>query len=102
MNKAKFWVDWLLEAGEANVCHRYGFEMKLSDQEYEELYQVWFDNDSHLNSWESNWDGHDELFDKINIAAHHSLNDLLKENEPEFVDPVDAFWEISEETEDAF
>ena len=25
MKKAKFWVDWLLEAGEENVCHRYGF-----------------------------------------------------------------------------
>ena len=33
--KAKFWVDWLLEAGEANVCHRYWFEIELEDGFYE-------------------------------------------------------------------
>ena len=37
MKKAKFWVDWLLEAGEANVCHRYWFEIELED----ELFNLW-------------------------------------------------------------
>ena len=102
MKKAKFWVDWLLEAGDANVCHRYWFEIELEDEFYEELYQVWFDNGSHLNSWESKWDGHDELFERINAPAINALNDLVKKNEPDVADPIDVYWEISKETEDAF
>ena len=102
MKKAKFWVDWLLEAGDANVCHRYWFEIELSNDDYEELYQVWFDNDCQLSSWGSEWKGHDELFERINVPAYHALNDLLKKNEPDFADPLDVFWEISEETADAF
>ena len=35
MKKARFWVDWLLEAGDANACHRYEFGVELSDEEYE-------------------------------------------------------------------
>ena len=100
--KAKFWVDWLLEAGEANVCHRYWFEIELEDGFYEELYQVWFDNESHLNNWESKWDGHEELFEKIHIQAINALNYLVKQNEPDFANPIDLYWEISKETEDAF
>ena len=101
MKKAKFWVDRLLEAGEESVCQRFWFEMGLSDQEYEELYQVWFDNGCRLNSWESEWKGHHDLFEKINVTAYHSLNDMLKKNEPDFADPIDVYWEISKETEDA-
>ena len=102
MKKAKFWVDWLLEAGDANVCQRYWFEIELEYEFYEELYQVWFDNGSHLNSWESKWDGHAELFERINAPAINALNDLVKKNEPDFADPIDVYWEISKETEDAF
>lgn len=102
MKKEKFWVDFALEAGEANVCHRYWCEIEFSDKDYEELYQVWFDNGSHLNSWESKWDGHHDLYDMINIAAYYALNDILKKNEPEFADPVNVYWEISKETEDDF
>ena len=36
MKKVKLWVDWLLEAGDANVCHRYWFEIELEDEFYEE------------------------------------------------------------------
>ena len=102
MKKAKFWVDMALTAGDDGVCHRYWFEIELSDQDYEELYQVWFDNRSSLNNWESNWDGHDGLFENIDSVAYHALNNLLKENEPELADPVDMYWEISKETEDEF
>ena len=102
MKKVKFWVDWLLEAGDANVCHRYWFEIELEDASYEELYQVWFDNGSHLNSWDSKWDGHDELFERINTPAINALNDLVKKNEPDFADPINVYWEISKETEDVF
>ena len=102
MKKAKFWVDWLLEAGEENVCHRYGFGVELSDEEYEELYQVWFGNNSQLNSWESDWKGHEAIFDELNDAAYNALNCMLKENEPEFYNPVEIFWEISEETAKSF
>ncbi len=102
MKKAKFWVDWLLEAGEENVCHRYGFGVELSDEEFEELYQVWFGNNSQLNSWESDWKGYDALFDRLNNTAYHTLNSMLKENEPEHYDPVNVYWEISKETADTF
>jgi len=102
MKKAKFWVALGLEVGEENVTDRYWFEIELSDQEYEELYQVWFDNNCNLTSWESDWDGHDKLFEKIDNIAYYALNDLLKKHEPEFVDPVEFFWEISKETEDEF
>ena len=93
MKKAKFWVDWLLEAGDANVCHRYWFEIELEDEFYEEL---------HLNSWESKWDGHDELFERINAPAINALNDLVNKNEPDFAGPIDVYWEISKETENEF
>lgn len=102
MKKAKFWVDWLLEAGEDSICHRYWFEMEIPDAEYEELYQVWYDNNCQLNSWGSDWKGHDELFEIINACAYHILNDELKKHEPEFADPLDVYWEISKETVDAF
>ena len=102
MKKAKFWVDYCLEAGDANVCHRYWFEIELTDEEFEELYQVWYDNGSHLQSWSSNWQGHDDLFEKLNGTAIHALNDLLKKHAPEFVNPVDVYWEIAKETEEAF
>ena len=75
--------------------------MKLTDEEYEELYQVWFDNTSELNSWDSDWKDHDALFDKINDAANYALHNLMEENEPELGGPADVLWEISQETEDA-
>ena len=102
MKNAKFWVDFALEAGDANVCHRYWLEIELEDEAYEELYQVWFDNGSRLNSWDSKWTRHDELFDRINVTAYKVLNKLLKENEPEYSNPLDVYWEISKETEDEF
>ena len=102
MKRAKFWVDHCFEAGDAGVCHRYWFYVELTDDEFEELYQVWFSNNSELNSWDTNWQGHDELFEKLNVTAYHALNDMLKKNEPDFADPLDAYWEISEETEDNF
>ena len=107
MNKAKFWVDWLFEAGSfdggcgGNLCHRYSFDVELTDEEFEELYQVWHSNNG-LNNWDTNWQDHDALFEKLNIIAYRALNDLLKQHEPDHADPLDAYWEISEETEDAF
>lgn len=102
MNKAKFWVDHCFEAEDAGVCHRYWFVVELTDEEFEELYQVWFDNNSELNSWDSDLEGHDALFDKINLAANYTLHNLMKKHEPELGGPADILWEISQETEDAF
>ena len=78
MKKAKFWVDWLLEAGDANVCHRFWFEIELEDEFYE------------------------ELFERINAPAINSLNELVEKNASDCADPIDVYWEISKETEDAF
>ena len=102
MKKAKFWVDYCLEAGGENVCHRYWFEIEMTDEDFEELYQFWYDNNCELKSWYLEWKGHEKMFDKLEGAAIHALNDLLKEHEPEFVNPVDVYWEIAKETEDAF
>ena len=44
----------------------------------------------------------DYSFAELNASAIHALNTLLEKHEPEFVNPVDVFWEISKETEDAF
>ena len=43
-----------------------------------------------------------ELFERINAPAINALNELVKKNEPDFADPIDVYWEISKETEDAF
>ena len=102
MEKAKFYVDYCFEAGVDHVCQRYWFEIELTDDTYEELYQVWYGNNCELNSWGSNWDGHDEMFKRINGTATNVLNQQLAKYEPEFVNPVDVLWEISKDTIDRF
>ena len=102
MKNAKLWIDWSIEAGEESVCHRYFVVLNLKDEEYNELYQVWSDNNNEINSWGTDWKEHYGLFDMINIIAYNALNDLLKEHEPDFVDPLDVFWEIAEETDSDF
>ena len=42
MQKAKFYVDFCMEAGGEGICHRYWFTLDLTDEEYEELYQMWY------------------------------------------------------------
>lgn len=101
MGKARFYVDYCLEAGDAGVCHRYWFEIELSNEEFEELYQVWYDQNE-LNSWATEWDGHDPLFRKINEAAVYALNKCLEREDPVFRDPLDVLWELSKETIDSF
>lgn len=115
MKKAKFYVDYCFEAGSfegiseeddlvcgGNLSQRYWFELELTEDEFEELYQVWFDNNSELNNWDSDWQGHDALYKRIDGIGIHALNELLKQYAPEFVNPVNVYWEISKETEDAF
>lgn len=104
MKSVKFWVDFLLEAGDADVCHRYWFDVDIPDEDFEELRQVWLkNNENHITSWyTTDWDGHNELHDKIDATAYKVLNKILKENEPEFADPVDVFWSLTKETENEF
>lgn len=108
MKKAKFLVDYCFEAGSfeddggGNLSGRFWFETELTEKEFEELYQVWFDNDSELNSWDSDWNDHNSLFDRINSNARYVINKIHKERYPESPDPLDVLWEISNETEDAF
>ena len=91
------------DAGAAGAAEeKDSFDVELTDDKFEELYQVWFSNNSELNSWDTDWQGHDKLFERLNVTAYHALNDMLKKNEPDFADPLDAYWEISEETEDIF
>ncbi len=102
IHQAKFYVDYALEAGGESVIHRYWFTIDLSDEEFEELYQLWYKNDCSLQSWTADDKGHEALCDKIDGIAYHFLNDLLKKNETQFVNPVECFWEISKETAEAF
>jgi hypothetical protein len=102
MHKVKFWIDFVLTPDDSSVEQWFWFSVEMPDDEYEKLYQVWYDNNCTLNSWESDWKGHEDMFDKLNSAAYHALNELLKEQRPEFADPIDVYWEISQETEKAF
>ncbi len=108
MEKAKFLVDYCYEAGSfedcgvGNLSGRYWFGIELTTEEFEELYQVWFDNDCDLNSWDSEWKDHEALYDKINNYAGYALNELLKEHDPELQNPIEVLWEISNETEKVF
>lgn len=102
MKKAKFWVDWALEASETQVVHRYWFTIELSDEDFEELYQFWYDNNCILQSWRLDEKGHEAMYEKINDIACNVLLDLTKKYEPEMPAPLDAYWEISEETANEF
>lgn len=102
MKTAKFWVDWALEAGDAHVVHRYWFTIDFSDEDYEELYQFWYDNNCDLQSWYLDEKGHEVMYEKINDIATNSLLELMAKHEPEIVAPLDVYWEISEETADEF
>ena len=98
MKTAKFWVDWALEAGDAHVVHRYWFTIEFSDEDYEELYQFWYDNNCDLQSWYLDEKGHEVMYEKINDIATNSLLELMAKHEPEIIAPLDVYWEISEET----
>ena len=102
MKTAKFWVDWALEAGDAQVVHRYWFTIEFSDEDYEELYQFWYDNNCDLRSWYLNKESHEAIYEIINDCACNALIELMKKHEPELPTPFDAYWEISEQTADEF
>ncbi len=107
MKEARFYVDFCFEAGSeegfaANVGSHYQFGVKLSEEEYEELYYVWYSNNSSLNSWKSDWEEHDALFGKINNVAITALDMFLEAEETGIKEPLDVLWEISKETEKAF
>ena len=106
MKKATFYVDHCYEAGHEDeadcLSGRYRFDLSLSDDEYEELYNVWWEHDGELNGWCTDWMGHDDLFDLIDGAAAYALLKIMKEQEPHLYPPVDALWELSPETAKEF
>jgi hypothetical protein len=106
MQKTKFYVDFCFEAGSddysANVSGRYQFGIELTDNEFEELYQTWFDNNCDLNNWASNWDKHDKLYNIINEKATHALFMHLKEEISIVKEPLDVYWQLSRETAESF
>lgn len=105
MEKAKFYVDFCYEAGSdeygSNVSGRYWFTIVLTDEEYEELYRVWFEQNE-LNSWSTNWDEHDVLYTKISGSATYALNRILENEDEVYLNPLDVLWELSKETKEAF
>ena len=105
MEKAIFYVDFCYEAGSdeygCNVSGRYKFGLELTDEEYEELYQIWYDQNE-LNSWSTEWDGHETLYQKINGAAVYALDEYLEQENPVYRNPLDVLWELSQETKTAF
>ncbi|MBR4919869.1 MAG: hypothetical protein IKZ62_00910 [Prevotella sp.] len=105
MKIAKIYVDFCFEAGSeeygSNISGRYQFGIELSDKEYEELYQIWYDQNE-LNSWSTNWNGHNGLYQKINDAAVYALDKYLENENPVYRNPIDILWELSQETKKAF
>lgn len=109
MKRATFYVDLCFEddpqyGGCGSVSDRFPFWIDLPEESYEELYKVWYDNDGHLNNWNTNWDGHDKLFDAINQIATEMLNKRLEKEMPELgtFSKYDTLWELSRETANAF
>ena len=108
MQRATFYVDYCYEAGSdeygRNLTGQYQFWIDFPDETYEELYQVWFENDGDLNSWCTNWEGHDKLHNTITQVATEMLNKIMQESKPELgqFSSYDTLWELSKETADAF
>lgn len=109
MKRATFYVSFYFEddpehGGWGSLDDQYYFWIDLTDELYEELYQVWYDNDGHLNNWNTNWDGHDELYDTITDIATESFNNIMQRVHPEMgtFSQYDTLWELSKETKDAF
>jgi hypothetical protein len=105
MEKAKFYVDFCYEAGSegygSNVSGRYWFTIVLTDEEYEELYRVWFEQNE-LNSWSTKRDEHDVLYTKISGSATYALNRILENEDEVYLNPLDVQRELSKETKEAF
>ena len=110
MKEAIFYVDHCFVAGGDEVdCHlsgRYRFGLPLTDEEYEELYEIWESHEEELNNRFTDWTGHDDWFDRINGAAMYAFQKVLEDNEPEIaplmVPSLDVLWELSPETANEF
>ena len=109
MQRATFYVNICYEddpqfGSWGSISGRYQFWIDFPDEIYEELYQVWYNNDCHLNNWNINWDGHDKLYNTINQIATEMLNKIMQEKMPELgtFSQYDTLWELSKETADAF
>ena len=104
MKQATFYVDFLYEANEyeSHLTGRYRFDLTLTDEEYEDLYNVWYSHDEELNSWSTDWTGQDAWYERINDAATYVLFELMKKHEPDLYPPLDVLWELSSETTNSF
>ena len=104
MQRATFYGDYCYDGDSDHLFGRYQFWIDFPDEIYEELYQVWYNNDCHLNNWNINWDGHDKLYNTINQIATEMLNKIMQEKMPELgtFSQYDTLWELSKETADAF
>lgn len=110
MKKATFYVDHCYDGSSdeygCRLSGRYRFDMSLSDDEYEELYNVWEGLDEELNNWHTDWTGQEEWFNRINGAAIYAFQQVLEKYEPRIA-PVmtpslDVLWELSPETAKEF
>lgn len=106
MKRATFYVDYCYDGSSdeygCRLSGRYRFDMSLSDDEYEELYNVWWSLDEELNNWHTDWTGHEDWYDRIDGAATYALLKLMKEQEPDLYPPLDVLWELSPETAKEF
>lgn len=110
MKKATFYVDHCYDGSSdeygCRLSGRYRFDMSLSDDEYEELYEVWESHDEELNSWHTDWTDQKEWFNSINGVAIYALQQVLEKYEPgiaSFMTPsLDVLWELSPETAEEF
>ena len=104
MQRATFYEDYCYDGDSNHLFGRYSFWIDFPDEIYEELYQIWFDNDGELNSWAPNWESHDKLYNTINHIATEILSKTVEKEWPEIL-PLSSWevlWELSKETADAF
>lgn len=95
MNKVFFWVDYSFEAGCDYLPGRYEMYLFLTDDEKAELEDVALANEEQVNNWDSDWTGHEELYDRINLTAPDILHSLLEQYNPAMAEiPCEVFWEL--------
>lgn len=95
MNKVLFNVDYCFEVGGDNLPGRYEMFLYLTDEEKAELEEVAQAINGQANNWNSDWTGHEVLYDRINSAAPGILRSLLEQYEPPMADLLcEVFWEL--------
>lgn len=98
MKKVYFWLDYAMDAGGDECGRRFEMWLDLSEGQYVQLAKACRqDPCERLNSFDSPWEGFDELYRAINDSAVRILTELMRESCPELGAPAEVFWELKED-----